>query len=182
MSEIDQGSAVPAALPADLGPWLTGPVKRERKPINARGKGLTAERQLANYLGQQGWPDARRSVSTGWATKGRKHQDQGDIAGTPGLCFQLKNYADEEPGPSTLDKWLSATVDQAGPDRLPLLVIKRNGHANPGMWHLWMRGSDLAHLLTGMPPELITSRAWVRGTLGQLVGCLLTYSRRGTTS
>lgn len=160
-----------------LGPWLTGPVKRERKPVNGRGKGLKAERDLSNWLRAQGWPDARRSVATGWKTKDREHQDQGDITGTPGLCAQVKNYADEEPGPSTVDKWARETAEQAGWDRMPLLVVKRNGHANPGMWHLWIRASDLAYLLTGMPSEIIGSRTWVRTTLGQWISCLLDYSR-----
>lgn len=161
----------------DLGRWLTGPIKAERKRVNGRDKGLKAERDLANFLLSAGWPDARRSVATGWRTRNRKHQDQGDITGTPGLCFQLKNVADPPDEGAELARWITDVYDQAGPDRLPLLVVKRNGHRHPGDWHLWIRSGVLASLLTGMPVALIPAGFWVRVELGRVLDKLLTYSR-----
>lgn len=160
-----------------FGPWLTGPVKRDRKPVNSRNKGLTAERQLANYLVSEGWPDARRSVSTGWTTKGRKYQDQGDIAGTPGLCFQLKNVANPPNEGAELTTWFRDATDQALPDRLPLLVVKRLGRSDPADWHLWVRVHVLIELEIGMPHEIIPANYRVRVELGRVIDKLLTYSR-----
>lgn len=167
--------------PGDLGEEgvTAGPtaVTPPRRRVNGRDKGLTAERHLANYLVSQGWPDARRSVSTGWATKGRKHQDQGDIAGTPGLCFQLKNVADPPNEGATLTTWFRETTEQALPDRLPLLVVKRPGRSDPAEWHLWIRVHVLTELETGMPREIVGSHYRVRVELGRVIDKLLTYSR-----
>jgi hypothetical protein len=148
-----------------------------RKPINSRDKGLTAERHLANWLVAQGWPDARRSVATGWETKGRKQQDQGDIAGTPGLCFQLKNVARTPDEGSELKGWFADTEAQAGPDRMPLLVVKRAGFSKPHDWWVWVRADWLVDITVGIPHELVPERWWSRVQLGRLSTRLLRYSR-----
>jgi len=174
---LGPGGIHPDYDPNVLGPWLTGPVKPKRKPINGRDKGLNAERQLANWLVGRGWPDARRSVATGWRTKDREHQDQGDITGTPGLCFQLKNVADPPDETAELARWISETGEQAGPDRVPLLVVKRAGRADPGDWHLWIRASWLIELQVGMPHDLTAAGYWVRVQLDRVADRLLAYSR-----
>lgn len=145
--------------------------------INSRAKGLTAERAVANYLVAQGepWLEARRSVATGWSTKSTEHLDEGDIAGTPGLCFQVKNLARPLSGKLLIDTWRE-TQDQARPDtRVPLIIEKRAGSADVGRWWLHTGCRWYVRMVTGAwrwtgSPHL------VRVEVGDVINDLRLYS------
>lgn len=97
-------------------------------------RGKRAERDLVTWLRVHGWPGAERTVRTGYRTTGRTHGDHGDIDGTPGLCWQIKDVA--ERSHSLIPQWTADTERQriaSGAD-IGILVIKRRGHADPGDW------------------------------------------------
>src|SRR5688500_3530498 len=60
----------------------------------SREKGATAERHLVAWLRTHGWPGAERAVRTGYRTADRTSVDPGDVTGTPGLVWQVKNRVD----------------------------------------------------------------------------------------
>lgn len=136
-----------------------------------RRKGHAAEVALANWLARNGWPEARRAVTTGHYVRNVEIEDPGDIRGTPALVWSVKNYAAdtiERHVPGWLDE-LDAMVgigDQLG--GLPLLVVKRAGKADPGDWWVFLR---LAHL-HGCDCECAKSRAAIRMRLADLVALL----------
>lgn len=124
------------------------PPRRSRAALGRanRSKGHKAERELARYL-RQWWPDARRAVSAGWRTGERTSADRGDIAGTPALCWQVKNV--EGMSDADIAAARRETQDQAvaaGAD-FGLLVQRRPGKSDPGRWWCWLELSDVICLL-----------------------------------
>lgn len=106
-----------------------------------RTKGLVAERAVVAFLRDNGWPNAERAVRTGYRTAERTSVDPGDITGTPGLLWQVKDVAKDETA-----KWLTETEVQrysAGVD-IGVLVHKRRGHAKSGEWWAWVKVRDIA--------------------------------------
>lgn len=109
----------------------------------SRNKGAKAERDVVKYLRAAGFPHAERAVRTGYRTNGRTAADPGDITGTPGIIWSVKDVAVER-----IDQWLADLDAMHGQDDdVRLLVHKRRGHADPGRWWCWMRLSTLAHLV-----------------------------------
>jgi hypothetical protein len=111
-----------------------------------RRRGLTAERALVTWLRNNGWPQAERTVVTGYRTPTRQRPDAGDITGTPGITWSLKDHATER----ITTWWTELTNMDGGPIRL--LVVKNRGHADPGQWWCWL---PLGYLiaLTGAQPH-----------------------------
>lgn len=113
----------------------------------SRNKGAKAERDFVAYLRAHGFPDAERSVATGYATPGRQRPDEGDVRGTP-VAWQIKAYA-AEVSDTQINTWLCDAAEQAVAMGVQygLLVIKRNGKADPGQWWCWMYTGDLVEML-----------------------------------
>lgn len=99
-----------------------------------RTKGAQAERDLCRWLRGNGFPGAERAVRTGFNAGGRYGADPGDLTGTPGIVWSVKDCAVER-----LDQWLDEleTMRDAENARLGLLVHKRRGHADPARWWCW---------------------------------------------
>lgn len=115
--------------------------RASKRGASNRRRGLDAERQLATYLREQGWPEARRAVVTGSSLAA----DPGDIAGVPGVIVSVKNTK-----AAAWPKWW-AELDAmlaADPAALGVIVEKRHGHANPGDWWAHLRLTDLVDLAT----------------------------------
>lgn len=116
---------------------------RRGKANSDRGK--RAERDLVTWLRGHGWPGAERTVRTGHRTRTRTSVDRGDVDGTPGVAWQLKDVADS--ALSLIPKWLAETEAQrvaAGAD-VGVLVVKRRGHADPGDWYAFVPLVELMH-------------------------------------
>lgn len=116
---------------------------------SSRSRGHQAERDFANWLRTVGWPDAKRSVATGWRTQTRRSADEGDIAGTPGLVFQVKYYD----GGLTDGQVLAVLIDteqqrEAAAQRFGLLVVRR-AFKKPADWHVYVDANTAAVLLNG---------------------------------
>lgn len=116
--------------------------KRSRSEIGRANlaKGKAQERKVVAYLRVSGWPGAERTVRTGYHVPGRISRDRGDIDGTPGIVWQIKDVAEREWW--RIPQWLADTAkqrDAAGAD-IGILVIRRIGHAHPSEWwaHLYL--------------------------------------------
>ncbi len=119
--------------------------------INGRVKGLTAERAVANYLKANGFPDARRSVSTGTIHT----PDRGDIDGVPGFAVQVKNLARRLEGKLLADTWDAVVLQsismtaQTGVESRPVVIEKRAGTTDVGRWWLHTDSGIYVRMITG---------------------------------
>lgn len=123
-------------------------------PNANRDKGLRAERDVAAYLRAAGITTAERSVSTGWHNGTRSLADCGDLKGTPGLCFQIKNLA-KPLTDQALAGALQETAEQLKASRqvIGLLIEKRHQCADVGKWHVWLRAEDYVGLVASLSPK-----------------------------
>ncbi len=152
---------------------MTAPRTRSQVGRASRAKGNRFEVAVANAV--RPWlPDVRRSRDNGSANA----SDTGDLAGTPGIYWSLKDVAAaaNEP-PALIEGWL-VEATKKGDGALPLLVIKRRGSVDPLRAHCWMWLDHLAHLLgADVPPE---TDAAVRMELEHVLDLLAAagYARR----
>jgi hypothetical protein len=136
-----------------------------------RRKGASAELAVAKWLRTVGFGGAERAVRTGYRTATRVSVDPGDLTGTPGITWSIKDCAVER-----LDEWL-AELGRMAWDGAPcgpmLLVHKRRGHANPARWWCWMQLRDLMRLTAeGAPVDPAWHVMPVRMELGHVVPLL----------
>jgi len=134
-----------------------------------RRKGAVAERDLVKYLRRVGFPGAERAVPTGYRTATRVAADPGDITGTLGVVWSVKDVATEQ-----IAKWfaeLDAMDGRLGDVRL--LVHKRRGHADPGRWWCWLRVGTLVRLLDeNLRPDGLGDAVPMRMELGDVIPLL----------
>jgi hypothetical protein len=107
-----------------------------------RNRGLNAERDLCKWLRVNGFPGAERAVRTGFRTLDRTSADPGDVMGSPGIVWSVKDCAVEQR--SVWMAELEAMGD--GDTEVYLLVHKRRGHADPGKWWCWLTLGQLVDL------------------------------------
>ena len=105
----------------------------------SKQKGTVAESALADYLRFNGYPNAERRALTG-------ANDQGDIAGTGNLVWEVKNQRTYK-----IPEWLEETIQEttnAGAD-FGFLIIKPNGIGLKRVndWWAVMNVDDLLGLL-----------------------------------
>lgn len=160
---------------------------RGQQSARARGransaKGKRSERDLVAWLRPNGYPGAERTVRTGYRSPARQRRDTGDIDGTPGLVWQVKDVA--ERAWSQIPGWMIETEHQRAAARadIGILVVKRHGHADAGEWWAWLPLSALVtHTMTTdgiaayvMPAEASVYDVPVRLALADLVPILRT--------
>lgn len=134
-----------------------------------RNRGLNAERDLCKWLRVNGFPGAERAVRTGFRTLDRTSADPGDVAGSPGIVWSVKDCAVEQ-----LAKWFTELDAMATAGEVGLLVHKRRGHADPSRWWCWVNLGTLTGLVTNGVWGLPTAEAAlpVRMELGHVVPLL----------
>lgn len=76
----------------------------------AKRKGTAAESAVVSFLRTRGWPYAERLALQG-------AHDRGDVTGTPGICWEVKNCADLD-----LPGWLTEAATE-----------RENAHADHGI-------------------------------------------------
>lgn len=133
-----------------------------------RNKGNQAERDLCKWLRANGFPGAERAVRTGFRVADRASADPGDITGTPGIVWSVKDAIVERH-----PEWraeLDAMLQAVAPDTRGLIVHKRRGHADPGSWWCWIPIYDLATLLPGAHGFI--GPHWFRATVAEVVDLL----------
>ncbi len=128
---------------------------RERAANYSSEKGKEAERDLVKYLKRRGWRKAERMVRTGFRTKVRTVADPGDITGTPGIVWSVKDWATDQHA-----KWMLELDGFDAPEHsIRLLVQKRAGYADAERWWCWMRYETLCKLTEARPPDEFTGAA-----------------------
>lgn len=85
--------------------------------INSKAKGSAGERELAHFLRDHGWHDARRT-----AQYCGKTGDAADIVGLPGIHVECKRVEHL----NIDDALAQAKRDSAGSDRLPAVFHRKN--------------------------------------------------------
>lgn len=129
----------------------TPTTKRSRSAIGRSNitRSKRRERELVTYLRTHGWPGAERTVRTGYRVAGRTSRDRGDIDGTPGVAWQLKDV--DERRHYLVPTWLTETETQriaSGADH-GVLVVKRTGHGFPAEWWAYVTLGTLRQLIGG---------------------------------
>jgi hypothetical protein len=118
--------------PRPPSPEAAGLVSAPRKKRRPKDIGTTAETAVVRYLQASGFPHAERR-----AMRGR--YDQGDITGTPGVCWEVKARDKDRPiSDKQISQWLDETTTEtrnADAD-VGVLVIRRpgKGASNAGAW------------------------------------------------
>lgn len=106
----------------------------------SKAKGTAAETAVVNALQRLGWPHVERRALQGAV-------DKGDIAGIPGVCFEVKDAKTWQ-----VSSWLQETLDERMNAKAThgILVIKLPGvgHANAEKW-LTVMDDDHARSLWG---------------------------------
>lgn len=133
-----------------------------------QAKGKTAERDLCKWLRSNGFPGAERAVRTGFRVADRTSADPGDITGTPGIVWSVKDATVERHLEWRAE--LDAMLQGIDVDNLGLIVHKRRGHANPGLWWCWIGIVDLTAVLPGAIP--FYGPHWFRATVDEVVDLL----------
>lgn len=137
-----------------------------------RRKGADAERSVAKWLRANGFPGAERAIRAAYVGADHVLPDPGDLTGTPGLVWQVKDCKREQ-----ILLWLSETEQQrlAANAVMGLLVVRRRGAADVGRWWCWLDLGTLfdfvgAATWAGVGREL--EREPVRLELGAVVDLL----------
>lgn len=145
--------------------------------VNSRTKGIKGELDVVKYLRSfPEWPTARRSVAAGWSNGTTEHQDEGDLVGTPGLCFQVKNLARPLTGKLLTETWRETVAQAMSGNRHPIIIEKRAGCADVGRWWTHLSSRFYVELLTGSRQLVLTDHL-VRVELGDIIGDLRMWSR-----
>jgi hypothetical protein len=100
----------------------------------ARDKGTRAETALVAEL-LKSWPYAERRALHG-------NQDRGDIAGTPGICWEVKSYLDLG---RAISEGLSEAEKEARDGELAVTVARRRNKP-AGLWYATVAVQDLVKL------------------------------------
>jgi hypothetical protein len=87
--------------------------------INVRHKGHVAERAVANYLKDHGYPLA---ITSRLHTGGDGISQESDVIGVPGVSIEVKNRQNLNIGAA-----LVQAAVQGGPTKVPLLIAKPYG-------------------------------------------------------
>ncbi|MGE3279704.1 MAG: hypothetical protein AB7H90_03400 [Alphaproteobacteria bacterium] len=85
-------------------------------PINQRNKGRAGEQEIVRIFKQEGYEEAER----GWQSRGGG-EDNADVNGIPGVHVEVKRTERFEPY-----NWLAQAQRDAGQDRLPVVLHRRN--------------------------------------------------------
>jgi hypothetical protein len=136
----------------------------------SRNKGARAEKHLARYY-TSWWPGACRAVRTGSSAA----PDPGDIANVPFIVSCKDVDAKTLSWPSTWTRWWAELDAMRGDDlaALGVIVVKKAGSADPGLWRAHLRLDDLVGLRTGRVLDVAPDRTPVSLTHQDLVDLLI---------
>lgn len=110
--------------------------------------GRQTENGASGFLVTSGaWPHAEPRVLHG-------AYDQGDITGTPGVCWQVKGGEQAHTATDLdIEKWMGALLEQTenAEADVGVLVVKRKGYGNQraGDWWAYMTQATVVRLTNG---------------------------------
>lgn len=107
------------------------------KPSTAKVKGRETEQRFVDYLRANGAPYAERRRLNGSA-------DRGDIAGVPGVVFEVKSGARLD-----IAGWLAELAAEVANDRADhgAVIVRPKGKPDPAEWFAVLSVPDLLRLL-----------------------------------
>lgn len=132
--------------------------------------GTRAETAVVRVLRTGGWPHAERRALTG-------AQDQGDITGTPGICWEVKGGdAARKASDGQIIAWMAETAIEriTTGTEVGVLVVQRAGYgeARADRWWAIVPLFEFAVLCGGALPPADLAHAPVRLILGDLIRLL----------
>lgn len=103
----------------------------------SKRKGSLAERAVVDFLRANGFPHAERRLAG-------DVKDRGDIAGAPGVVFEVKNCAEMR-----LAAWVDEALAEQANDGADYGVVlhKRRGRPAAGDWYATLPVAQLVRLL-----------------------------------
>jgi hypothetical protein len=139
---------------------------------NQRGKGY--ERQFALFLQVSGWPEAKRAVVTGFRTAKTVSDDPGDIAGTPGLVWDVKSRKVPLRHSEAVTMAIAVNTMRASVTADFGFLIERNPGNPVASWWAWAQLDDLRSLVANWKWPADRSPGWplVRMRVADLVPLL----------
>lgn len=132
--------------------------------------GTAAETATVQALRRHGFPHAERRALTGT-------HDQGDITGTPGICWEVKGgTAAKTASDRQVAEWLTETEREriASSSDIGVLVLARAG-IGPANAERWWAVVDLAVIMNAHPwaqGQCLPYNIPIRMRLGELCGVL----------
>lgn len=122
---------------------------RSARGRSAKTRGKTYERQFAAWLVTRGWPDARRARVTGSADR----HDPGDVAGTPGLVWDVKQRAADlarQPG-AVMPMLAAVELMRHGEHAAFGFLVQRLDRTPVDRWRVWQPLGQAVRLAGGQP-------------------------------
>jgi hypothetical protein len=101
----------------------------------SRDKGARAERAVVSWLRANGVPDARRY-------SGADGHAPGDIDAFPAVVLEVKDCVKHD-----IPAWMRQAQQEAGPLRIPVVVVKPRGVTNVGQWWAILPFHELVELV-----------------------------------
>ena len=112
--------------------------------INSRRKGAAGERELANYLREQGWQKARRTQQYA----GNPEGGSGDVV-CDNFPFHIEGKRCQQIKP---EQWMAQAKKDCPADKIPSVFFRRNGEKK---WLVILQADDVCEIARHIaPPNL----------------------------
>ena len=112
--------------------------------INSRAKGAAGERELANYLREQGWQKARRSQQYA----GNPEGGSGDVV-CENFPFHIEGKRCQQIKP---EEWMRQAIKDCPDSKIPSVFFRRNGEKK---WLVILQADDVCEIARHIaPPNL----------------------------
>ena len=115
-----------------------------RMAINSRRKGAAGERELANYLREQGWQKARRTCQYA----GNPEGGSGDVV-CDNFPFHIEGKRCQQIKP---EQWMAQAKSDCPASKIPSVFFRRNGEKK---WLVILQADDVCEIARHIaPPNL----------------------------
>jgi len=112
--------------------------------INSRRKGAAGERELANYLSEQGWQKARRTQQYA----GNPEGGSGDVV-CDNFPFHIEGKRCQQIKP---EQWMAQAKSDCPASKIPSVFFRRNGEKK---WLVILQADDVCEIARHIaPPNL----------------------------
>jgi len=112
--------------------------------INSRRKGAAGERELANYLREQGWQKARRTAQYA----GNPEGGSGDVV-CDNFPFHIEGKRCQQIKP---EQWMAQAKSDCPASKIPSVFFRRNGEKK---WLVILQADDVCEIARHIaPPNL----------------------------
>jgi hypothetical protein len=124
--------------------------------INSRAKGAAGERELANYLREQGWQKARRTAQYA----GNPEGGSGDVV-CENFPFHIEGKRCQALKP---EEWMEQSKRDCPAGKIPAVFFRRNGRKE---WLVIMTADSVCELARQIAPANVTIEYAKTATIAQ---------------